>query len=565
VFAGAAREAVFSNPDVIRRVNADFVPVALKAGLVNNPPGDEEGRLYREIVRSKLAPQGICVINSAGKVLDWVVAFDDDKSVVDFLDHCLKRFAKFPDATKPFPAERYMKFPSEKAGDIDDNGKAPVIVERHPEGKHCPARTRVQQGTLLARLFGRALDKEGKPVADTLRQEHYVEDRFHVPVFMQEALAKSFKDAGGRRFRLADDLGRLLVSHAFLGQLDVNPVDAPGGKGDLKLSEFWARKIEGADGDFVRIRIEGKSEAVGGPSDGPRGDQRVDGRVWKHEVKLTWEGIIEMKKDRMYRLLLVARGAEKLEWGNKSWYLKGQGDVTRLMAGHAIDLSCGVRYGIIGEPVPDEETVSATEVDSAKDANQEIPDEARKPLVEALGGPFIVFRDKMLEELKFSDKQKEKLLEQFPDHVRETMKMFEKMKDLKPEEREKEMQSHRRKSHEKLRAFLNETLKPEQLKRLVQLELQQEGPFALGNRPDIVEGLKITDDQRKQFMGVIHEMQKMIEPLIKEAQSGGNPQEIGPRMMKIRKDHEGKIEAILSDAQKKKWKEMLGQPFDLGD
>jgi len=54
VFAGAVREAVFSNPDVIRRVNADFVPVALKAGLVNNPPDDEEGQLYREIGRSSV-------------------------------------------------------------------------------------------------------------------------------------------------------------------------------------------------------------------------------------------------------------------------------------------------------------------------------------------------------------------------------------------------------------------------------------------------------------------------------------------------------------------------------
>ena len=72
---------------MIRRVNADFVPVALKAGLVNFPPDDEEGRLYREIARSKLAPQGICVVNSAGKVLDWVLMFDDDQQVLAFLDH----------------------------------------------------------------------------------------------------------------------------------------------------------------------------------------------------------------------------------------------------------------------------------------------------------------------------------------------------------------------------------------------------------------------------------------------------------------------------------------------
>ena len=57
MFAGAAREAVFSKADVIKRVNADFIPVALKAALVNGPPNDEEGLLYREIERSKPAPR----------------------------------------------------------------------------------------------------------------------------------------------------------------------------------------------------------------------------------------------------------------------------------------------------------------------------------------------------------------------------------------------------------------------------------------------------------------------------------------------------------------------------
>lgn len=82
-------------------MNADFVPVALKAGLVNYPPNDEEGRLYSEIGRSKVLPQGICVVNSACQVLAWAEMFDDDQSVVAFLDHCLKRSAQFPDATKP--------------------------------------------------------------------------------------------------------------------------------------------------------------------------------------------------------------------------------------------------------------------------------------------------------------------------------------------------------------------------------------------------------------------------------------------------------------------------------
>jgi hypothetical protein len=35
--------------------------------------------------------------------------------------------------------------------------------------------------------------------------------------------------------------------------------------------------------------------------------------------------------------------------------------------------------------------------------------------------------------------------------------------------------------------------------------------------------------------------------------------------MKIRNDHEGKIEKLLTDKQKQKWKEMLGKPFKLDD
>jgi len=368
VFAGAVREAVFSAPEVIRRVNADFVPVALKADLVNNPPDDEEGRLCREIGRSKLAPQGICVVNSAGKVLAWTMAFDDDKSVLAFLEHSAKRFAQFPDAKKPVAAERYGRFPSAMVADVEDTGEVPVIAEHHQERKNCPGKQPIPRGTVVARVFGRALDKDGNLLADTVRQEHYVEDRFHVTVAMQEALAKALADAGSERFRLADDLARLFVSHAFLGQLDVNPLGfRGGGQGNLKQCEFWARKVDGDGYGPVRIRVEGKSEAAGGTGDAGRGG---DGAIWRHEVKLAWEGIIEIKKDRVPHLLLVASGSEKLQWGNKNLpQLKSQADVTVLVGGHAIDLRCGVRYGIIGEPVAADQ---ASDAQTLAERTQEI-------------------------------------------------------------------------------------------------------------------------------------------------------------------------------------------------
>ena len=103
--------------------------------------------------------------------------------------------------------------------------------------------------------------------------------------------------------------------------------------------------------------------------------------------------------------MLVASGSEKLERGNVPRELPPQLGVILSWAGQAPDLDCGVRYGIIGEPVPDEET------GDAQAAPQEFPDEVRKQLVEALGGgSFLVFRDKVQEELKLSDDQKQRLM-----------------------------------------------------------------------------------------------------------------------------------------------------------
>lgn len=562
MFAGAAREAVFSNPDVIRRVQTDFVPVALKAGLINMPPDDDEGRLYREIGRSKPAPQGICVVNSAGRVLDWALMFDDDRSVVDFLDHALQRFATYPDASRPFAAERYMRFPSQKLDDMEDSGKVPPVPERHAEGKRCPAKARIARGTIVGRLYGHALDADGKPVADTTSQEQYVEDRLEVPVAVQGAIARALADAGAERFPLAEEMTRLLVSHAFLGQLDVNPLGGmAGGKGaqnELKQCEFWAQIAgPGRDGSTL-LRIEGSSDA-----EGMSGDSRNDdGRLWRHDVKLTWHGYVEMKRDRMTRLLLVAQGWEHLKWANRFQDLQGRADVTHLPGGHAIDLSCGVRYGIIGEPVADEDA-HGEEAVVAIDTVQ-LPVGIERQLAEVLGGEFVVFRERVQDELRLSEEQKRKLTETFGPHVQETMRLFERIKELQPEDRERQLHEHRQKSAEKLSAELKAILNADQQSRLFQVQLRQAGAFALLGQNAAFLKLNISDEQRTGFMSVVQAMHETIQALIKEGQLRGNT-DLGPKVMKIRREYEGKIEAILTPLQKEQWQELLGKPFDLDD
>lgn len=516
------------------------MPVALKAALVNNPLDDEEGRLYQEIGRSKVLPQGICVVNSSCKVLDWVAMFDDDRSVLAFLDQARRRFGKFPDARQAVAAERYMKYPSEKLPDAADTSKPLIIPERHAKGKACPAKPLVQRGTLSTRVFGRALDKAGKPLTDTIRQEHYVEDRFAIPVAFQETLTRDLAAAGTKRFRLAPDLARLLVSHAYLGQLDVDPVGAPGGKGQLKLCEFWAEKAGNS-----RLRITGKSEAAGAA------------KAWSHEAQLAWNGLIEMNGGRIVRLLLLAEGSEKLKWGDKA--SEAVVDVARLPGGHPVDLACKVRYGFIGTPVPADESTDAPT--QAVPGFLMVPDQAREQLIEALGPVFLVFRDKVQDELKLSQSQKDKLRSRLSTTMQATMEFFQSLQGLPAEEREKKHAAYRQKAQDELTGFLKQSLTPEQLKRLSQLELQREGAFALG-RPEVAQTLQLTDQQKKRFQDLLQELHKAAQPLAREAESGGDPEKIKPKLLKLRQNQAVKIEAILTEGQKKQWRTLLGKALD---
>ena len=183
-------------------------------------------------------------------------------------------------------------------------------------------------------------------------------------------------------------------------------------------------------------------------------------------------------------------------------------------------------------------------------------EEARAHFLHELGGPFFVSRDKVQEDLKLSDDQKHKLRETLTGYVQETMKV----QKLDGAERKQAMQSLRQKSYQQLEVFLKEILTPEQLKRFAELKLQYDMPMAM-LQPDIVKELNITDEQRQQFITLIQEMQKVVAPLIQESRSGGNPKEILAKVTKLRLDCQGKIEALLSDAQKTRWKEMTGTPL----
>ncbi len=169
----------------------------------------------------------------------------------------------------------------------------------------------------------------------------------------------------------------------------------------------------------------------------------------------------------------------------------------------------------------------------------------------------MVYRDKVQQELKLTEGQKEKLEQVLPD----AMQFLEKYNALTPEEQEKALRAYRPKAHERLAAVLQETLSESQLTRLRQIERQRDQLFD----GEVLKELKISEAQQKQFIPLIQETQQKITTLMGELKNGGTIAEIQPKILQSRADLERRLEALLTDDQRKQWKEMLGKPMELSD
>ncbi len=106
---------------------------------------------------------------------------------------------------------------------------------------------------------------------------------------------------------------------------------------------------------------------------------------------------------------------------------------------------------------------------------------------------------------------------------------------------------------------IKEILNPSQFKRYQELVLQLQGAGVIG-RPNVSEKLGLSQEQRQQIQQI---MQNDRPPMAPQGGQGGppDPQQMRAQMMAHRKEVEGKVLAILTDAQRGAWRDMLGQPF----
>jgi hypothetical protein len=113
-------------------------------------------------------------------------------------------------------------------------------------------------------------------------------------------------------------------------------------------------------------------------------------------------------------------------------------------------------------------------------------------------------------------------------------------------------------NQETLKAFAG-VLQPPQLKRLQQIDLQQRGALAF-LEPDIIKVLHLTEDQQDLVKTISADAAKEMKD------SFSNPQakldEVGKKIGELRKETMERVTALLSEAQRKTWQEMVGPPFE---
>jgi hypothetical protein len=190
-------------------------------------------------------------------------------------------------------------------------------------------------------------------------------------------------------------------------------------------------------------------------------------------------------------------------------------------------------------------------------STQPVPEEVRRQLRHNVDSTFVVFRDKIQEDLKLTKEQEEKLEVVLPDAAQ----FLQKIQGLSPEERKKEIQDYRPKARASLEAVMKTTLSDEQRARVHQIVLQREG---LRNG-EIWQEMQITEEQKKQFIPLMQQTQIETQALMGQLHQGGNFKEIQAKVIKVRDDLESQLVGLLTDTQKAQWKAMLGKPMATAD
>jgi Spy/CpxP family protein refolding chaperone len=177
------------------------------------------------------------------------------------------------------------------------------------------------------------------------------------------------------------------------------------------------------------------------------------------------------------------------------------------------------------------------------------------------GASGLVRNPSVQKELKLTDEQVAKVAEVVKQVDAKHGEEFKAARDIADQQQRREKFGELQKtvSAEVLKD-LTGVLQPDQLKRLKQIELQVRGTRAF-QEADVQKELNLTDDQKDKLKTISEDAGKEMQEIRKSSQ--GNFQEAGKKIRAAQKEALEKAVAVLTPDQKKSWKEMTGEPFEI--
>jgi Spy/CpxP family protein refolding chaperone len=192
------------------------------------------------------------------------------------------------------------------------------------------------------------------------------------------------------------------------------------------------------------------------------------------------------------------------------------------------------------------------------------------------GGPFgggsLLENQSVQKELRLSDEQIKKVTEitqSIRDKHREELQAVFKRGPQTDRERIQELFKT---INEETNKALADVLTPEQAKRYKQITLQDRGTQAF-NDEEVQKALKLTDEQKEKIKTINEDAAKERQQLFPRGGGGGGAgagrrdpgafEEMRKKMAAMNKETMEKVTAVLTDDQKKAWKDLIGEPFEV--
>jgi hypothetical protein len=174
------------------------------------------------------------------------------------------------------------------------------------------------------------------------------------------------------------------------------------------------------------------------------------------------------------------------------------------------------------------------------------------------GGAFVVLAPNVQKELKLSDDQAAKVQDALSRIVEKYRDRMTEARTLPEAERPAKFRELAKAVAEDVKQSLAMTR--EQAERYDQIVLQQRGLRAF-NDPAVEEKLRLTEDQKQGVRELEAQARQKFDQIRKDFQD--DREGAFSRFQAARKEYLDKAVALLTDDQKKTWRALTGEPFEV--